>query len=341
MKNAREVRLKLVFGALCLGIGLVLLNTQGGLAGSSIPAYVESIDHAVAPVVTGRISEVKVKLGERVKAGQVLLTLEDRAVRLEHERVMSELAQLEADLSAQQSIQKGQLVEGVLRSSSALADESAARSEADSLKVELERVEKLRAEKLVDVATETAVRREYLAAAARVKVFERRRSQLPELYAAGGNTMQAQTDARVQPYREALKAKRASLAELDWQLAQYEVRSPVDGVVGMLVHPIGDVVAAGTEVVRVVRGREGHLVATVPEDRARDLTPGLALTVRASKGILSKRLVGHVVEVGPSVEQLPVRSWLSPQWPRWGRRAVIQVEGEVHWQAGERLYVQF
>jgi hypothetical protein len=48
-----------------------------------------------------------------------------------------------------------------------------------------------------------------------------------------------------------------------------------------------------------------------------------------------------VVEVGPSVEELPLRSWLSPQWPRWGRRAVIQVEGEAHFQAGERLYVEF
>ena len=153
--------------------------------------------------------------------------------------------------------------------------------------------------------------------------------------------MQAQTDARVQPYREALKAKRASLAELEWQLAQYEVRAPVDGIVALLVHPMGDVVAAGAEVVRVVRGRPGHLVATVPEERARGLTPGLALTVRASRGLLSQKLVGRVVEVGPSVEQLPVRSWLSPQWPRWGRRAVIQVEGEVQWQGGERLYVQF
>jgi len=342
MKNGRDVRLKLVFAALCLALGFWLLNAQGGLAGASVPAYVESIDHAVAPVVTGRIAEVRVKLGETVKAGQVLLTLEDKAVRLEHERVESELAQLEADLAAQESIQKGQLVEGVLRSSSALADESAARSQADSLKLELERVERLRADKLVDAATETTVRREYLAAAARVKVFEKRRTELPELYAANGRgTVKSQADARLQPYREALKAKRASLAELDWQLAQYEVKAPVDGIVGLLVHPIGDVVAAGTEVVRVVRGRPGHLVATVPEERARGLAPGLALTVRASRGLMSQKLVGHVVEVGPSVEQLPVRSWLSPQWPRWGRRAVIQVEGDVQWQAGERLYVQF
>ncbi len=342
MKNVREVRLKLVFAALCLALGFWLLNAQGGLAGASVPAYVESIDHAVAPVVTGRISEVRVKLGEAVKVGQVLLTLEDRAVRLEHARVESELAQLEADLAAQESIQKGQLVEGVLRSSSALADESAARSEADSLKLELERVERLRADKLVDATTETTVRREYLAAAARVKVFEKRRTQLPELYASNGpSVVQSQATARLQPYREALKAKRASLAELDWQLAQYEVKAPVDGIVGLLVHPVGDVVAAGTEVVRVVRGRPGHLVATVPEERARGLVPGIALTVRASRGLMSQKLVGHVVEVGPSVEQLPVRSWLSPQWPRWGRRAVIQVEGDVQWQAGERLYVQF
>ena len=341
MRNARDIRLKLIFAALCMGLGLTLLSEQGGLAGASVPAYVESVDHAVAPVVTGRIAEVRVRLGEQVKAGQVLLTLENESVKLELDRVLSEVAQLEAELAAQEQIQKGQLVEGVLRTSSAMADESAARAQAESLKVELERVERLRAEKLIDATAETNVRREYLAAAARVRVFEARRTQLPELYAKGSGTMQAQTDARVQPFREALKAKKASVAQLEFQLAQYEVRAPVDGVVGLLVHPRGDVVAAGTEVVRVVRGRPGHLVATVPEERARGLTPGLTLTVRASRGFMSQKLTGKVVEVGPSVEQLPVRSWLSPSWPRWGRRAVIQVEGDVQWQAGERLYVQF
>jgi hypothetical protein len=134
----------------------------------------------------------------------------------------------------------------------------------------------------------------------------------------------------VQPFREALKAgARRWLTRIT---LAYQVRAPVDGVVALLAHPIG--VVAATQVVRVA-------VATVPEERAGALTPGLALTVRASRGLLSKKLVGRVVEVGPSVEQLPVRSWLSPQWPRWGRRAVIQVEGEVSWQGGERLYVQF
>ena len=342
MKNQRDILLKLAFGLLLLSGGLFLLQDRGGLTGNSIPAYAESVEHAVAPVVTGRILSVEVKLGDVVKAGQALVTLDDRAIRLERERMQSELAQLQADLAAQSSIHKSVLLEGVLRSSSALADESAARSEADSLKVELERVEKLRAEKLVDVATETEVRRNYLAAAARVQVFERRRQQLPELYAnRGASGLNAQTDARVQPYREALKSKAAALAELEYQLEQYVLRAPVDGTVSLLVHPVGDVVSPGLEVLRVVRGRPGHLVATVPEDKARTLTPGLVLTVRASRGLWSEMRKGTVVEVGPSVEQLPLRSWLSPQWPRWGRRAVIEVEGESHFQAGERMYVQF
>ena len=115
----------------------------------------------------------------------------------------------------------------------------------------------------------------------------------------------------------------------------------VDGTVSLLVHPVGDVISSGVEVLRLVRGRPGHLVATVPEERARGLAPGLTLTVRASRGLWSEKIKGTVVEVGPSVEQLPLRSWLSPSWPRWGRRAVIKVEGDSHWQAGERLYVQF
>jgi multidrug resistance efflux pump len=341
VRNRRDIGLKLGFAVLFFCTGLFLLQDRGGLSGNSIPAYAESIEHAVAPVVTGRIMEVKVKLGDVVKAGDLLVTLDDRAVRLELQRMKSELSQLEAELTAQSSIHKTLVLDGILRSSSALADESAARSEAESLKSELERVERLRAEKLVDATTETEVRRNYLAAAARVQVFERRRVQLPDLYASRGQSqVDAQAETRVQPYREALKAKAAAIAELEFQLAQFEVRAPVDGTVSLLVHPIGDVVAAGVEVLRVVRGREGHLVATVPEERANGLSPGMVLAVRSSRGFWSEKSRGVVVEVGPSVEQLPLRSWLSPQWPRWGRRAVIQVEG-AHFHAGERLYVQF
>lgn len=342
MRNPRDITMKLVIAALFFAGGLYLLQDRGGLSGTAIPAYAESIEHAVAPVVSGRILTVNVQLGQVVKAGDVLFTLDDRAIRLERERAKNELTQLEADLNAQLAINRTQVVDATLRSSSALADESAARAEAQSLKTELERVERLRAEKLVDAATETEVRRNYLAAAARVQVFERRRAQMPELYSNKGNTqLDAQTEARVAPFREALKAKAAAIAQLDFQVEQFEVRAPVDGTVSLLVHPVGDVIASGVEVLRLVRGRPGHLVATVPEERARGLAPGLTLTVRASRGLWSEKTKGTVVEVGPSVEQLPLRSWLSPQWPRWGRRAVIKVEGEAHWQAGERLYVQF
>ncbi|MFT3712749.1 MAG: HlyD family efflux transporter periplasmic adaptor subunit [Archangium sp.] len=341
MRNPRDITFKLIFALGFFASAMFLIQDRGGLSGAAIPAYAESIEHAVAPVVTGRILTVNVLLGQEVKKGDVLFTLDDRAIRLERERMRSELSQLEADLNAQLAISRTQVVDATLRSSSALADESAARAEAQSLKTELERVERLRADKLVDAATETEVRRNYLAAAARVQVFERRRAQMPELYSNKSTQLDVQTDARVQPFREALKAKQAAIAQLDFEVEQYEIKAPVDGTVSLLVHPVGDVVASGVEVLRLVRGRRGHLVATVPEERAKNLTPGLKLTVRASRGLWSEKMSGTVIEVGPSVEQLPLRSWLSPQWPRWGRRAVIKVEGDSHWQAGERLYVQF
>jgi multidrug resistance efflux pump len=230
-----------------------------------------------------------------------------------------------------------------MRNSNVLADESAARSDAESLKVELERVEHLRAEKLIDATTVATVRREYQAAAARVKVFDARRAKMPEIYGAqdGRAQVAAQTEARVRPYREALKAKKAALAELDFRLAQHQLRAPVDGTVSLLTHQVGDVVPAGGEVLKLVRGRAGYVMATVPEERARSLRTGLTLTVRASRGLWSTSLRGTVVELGPSVEQLPERSWLAPQYPRWGRRATIQVEGGLKWKAGERLYVHF
>ncbi|MFO0595568.1 MAG: HlyD family efflux transporter periplasmic adaptor subunit [Myxococcaceae bacterium] len=341
MRNPRDISFKLVLAAVFFVGGYVLLQERGGLAGSSFPAYAESIDHMVAPMVQGRLVAVNVALGQKVKAGDVVAKLDDTAIRLARERAVSELGQLKADLDAQLAINKSQVVDTVIRSSSAVADEQAARAEADALKSELERMQKLLAEHLVDAATEQQVRRNYLAAAARVQVFERRRVSLPELYNGKGASADAQTEARVAPYREAIRAKEAAIAQLDFEMTQYEIRAPVDGTVSLLVHPVGDVVGPGIEVLRVVRGRKGHIVATIPEERARGLQPGLELEVRTSRGLWSEKRKGKVVEVGPAVEQLPLRSWLSPSWPRWGRRAVIDVEGDESWNAGDRLYVQF
>ena len=343
MNHKQEIGSKLVMAAVFLAAWGALVQAQGGLAATAVPAYAESIEHAVAPDITARVATVNVKLGDEVKAGQVLATLDDRALRLERDRANAELEQLSAELSAQDLISKDEVLWYSMRNSNVLADESAARSDAESLKVELERVEHLRAEKLIDATTVATVRREYQAAAARVKVFDARRAKMPEIYGAqdGRAQVAAQTEARVRPYREALKAKKAALAELDFRLAQHQLRAPVDGTVSLLTHQVGDVVPAGGEVLKLVRGRAGYVMATVPEERARSLRTGLTLTVRASRGLWSTSLRGTVVELGPSVEQLPERSWLAPQYPRWGRRATIQVEGGLKWKAGERLYVHF
>jgi len=163
----------------------------------------------------------------------------------------------------------------------------------------------------------------------------------PKRISLGGNSMGAHGGAKMLT-RLSHKLAFAALDMPVWRrYGEHVMRAPVDGTVSVLTRPVGDVVASGTEVLRLVRGRPGHLVATVPEERARGLKPGLELTVRASRGLWSQKFKGTVVEVGPSVEQLPLRSWLSPQWPRWGRRAVIEVKDATAWQAGERLHVQF
>lgn len=342
MNHKREIGFKLAMAAVFLAAWGALVQGRGGLAATAVPAYAESIEHAVAPEITARVATVNVKLGDEVKAGQVLATLDDRALRLERDRANAELEQLNAELSAQDLISKDEVLWYSMRNSNVLADESAARSDAESLKIELARLDRLRAERLIDATAEATVRREYQAAAARVRVFESRRAKMPEIYGPHGRPqVAAETEARVRPYREAIKAKKAALAELDFRLAQHQLRAPVDGTVSLLTHPVGDVVPAGGEVLKLVRGRAGYVMATVPEERARSLHTGLTLTVRSSRGLWSTPLRGTVVELGPSVEQLPERSWLAPQYPRWGRRAIIQVEGALKWKAGERLYVHF
>jgi multidrug resistance efflux pump len=331
----------LVVGTLTASAGLYLLKERGGLTGSSVPAYAEAIEHSIAPVVSARIVNVPVHLGSVVKAGDVLVSLDDRAVRLELSHLQRQVAQMEAELGAQSAIAKGQVIDNLVRSTNALADEQAARAELGTLKAEFERTERLWQDKLIDAATFTNAQRNFGAAQAKVQVFERRRVTAPDLYAGKNDRLDSMTDTRAAPFREAIKVKQAEMAQLEFSLEHYQLKAPVDGVVSLIVHHQGDVIGTGVEILKVVRSRHGYLTATVPEERAATLKPGLELTVRASRGLWSEKRIGKVVEVGPSVEQLPLRSWLSPQWPRWGRRATIAVEGENAWKAGERLYVQF
>ena len=104
---SRSEKLRLLVGKLPAGlfIGLALLGfwvlSRGMTLGSgSIIGYAEEQPHAVGPLQPGRLKEVRVTLGQAVKAGEVLAILDSRPLELKRARLQAELAQAKAQLLA-------------------------------------------------------------------------------------------------------------------------------------------------------------------------------------------------------------------------------------------------
>ena len=146
---------------------------------------------------------------------------------------------------------------------------------------------------------------------------------------AGWDTKKGGTDGhravveiRTAPLHEALNVKEAELAQIDLRLASLELRAPADGVVSAINRRPGEVLTAGEAAVVIVAHRPGVFEVFLPQNHAQAPEVGATVTL-GRPGILTQRAPGRVIEVAPTITELPVRLRLSPQVPIWGRRIVI------------------
>ncbi len=178
-----------------------------------------------------RVTSLDVDVGESVRQGQVLLTLD-------HRTLDSDLAQAEAALREAEA-------------GAALARSNLARGE-------------------------RLVADQYISA-----------GQLDELRAA-----RTQAEARVGTARAARDAAslRRSFADL---------RAPADGIISRRLVQPGQVVAAGTELLRLIRDGRLEWRAELPAEQLRDIEPGDRIELRTREGAT---VTGTVRAVAPGVD---------------------------------------
>jgi membrane fusion protein, multidrug efflux system len=181
------------------GLRVMTLQAEGqALEAVALDAVVEAVRHTtVSAQVAGAVSAVHVKAGDRVKAGQALLRLDARAAQ---QGLTGTQAQVEAAQAA--------------------------------LKVatqELERQERLLAQKYISQAAHDKARSQFEAAQAQLK-------------AAQANTQVAQT-----------------------QLGFYTVQAPYDGIVSEVPVSLGDMAMPGRPLVTVHDPRAMRISAAVPQ----------------------------------------------------------------------------
>jgi HlyD family secretion protein len=242
---------------------------------------------AHAPAAT-TVRRVLVRAGDRVRAGQMLLQLDDAEARAETAKALARLKAAEADLH---SIQAGGTHEEVLITQSELVK---ARTELDAAKRNLSAMQQLEQRGAASPAEVEDADNRLMRAQAQVSLLQQKetsRYSRPEV---------------VKVKAEHEEASTAYLAAQD-TLQRSNVRSPRDGIVYSLPVAVGAYVNPGDLLVQVADLRQVQVIGYVDEPEIGRLVSGLKVTVTWD-ALPGRAWQGTVTRVPTTVTQLGTRS---------------------------------
>lgn len=312
------------------GLGfLVLTHGKGlGTSGNAV-AYVEAVHYSVSPIALGRVDKLLVRVGQKVKAGEVLAVMDDRDLQAARDKAVLQLSQLEAAVVASTQDEEFQVTRSELWVLKARADERGDRAELAQISERMKRLDSLLDNQMIPAAQAELAREKQQELAARVETFDQAKNRgqagLGQVGAGNHDHLRA-VDAHVEPVRRAVEVQKAAVRQLDLQIEQLTLHAPIDGLVTTITHRPGEIVPAGMEIVSLVNARPGVLIAQLSEGMAARAALGQGVAVR-SKELLSRSLHGHIIELAPEVDEMLPRARPSPGIAAWGRRATVQLDG--------------
>ncbi len=205
-----------------------------------VSGQVETTDVRLAPVVGGRLLELHVAEGDRVKAGDLIARLDTADAELALARARAERAQAEAQLRL---LRAGARVEDVRQAeaqlASAQADARAAAAEVKAAETDLERFEGLLARNSgSQKQRDDAVTRRDVAAARQKAAEDHVRAARQTLARLRAGARPEEIDAA----RAHVAAAQAQIATLQKAVADATLTAPVGGVITEKLSEVGELV---------------------------------------------------------------------------------------------------
>jgi HlyD family secretion protein len=253
-------------------------------AAGQVQGLVDAREYRVASKVTGRLAAVHVSEGQRVKAGDLLATIDSPEVAAKEMQVAG------AVMAARSQAEKA---EAGARRTDILAAEAQwkrAAAAAELARVTFERVDRLANEGVVAGQKRDEARTNSVAAAEAER-------------AARAQYDAALEGARAEDRRAALgQAEQAEGAAAEVAAARAETRvlAPADGEVGRRLAQPGEIVGAGFPVLLLTEVQAPWVTVTLREDEMAGLKPGreLAGRIPALSGQLARFRVSFIAPAG-------------------------------------------
>ena len=256
--------------AVVLGVGAWACSSLSGNSNteSTNDAYVDADFTLVAPRVSGQISDVFVKDNQSVKAGQLLVRIDDRDFK-------AALMSAEADVTAARASVANYDAE-IARQPS-LVEQARATLKADDASIGFARANAARYQNLSDAGAGTAEEQQHAS------------STLAEQLAqeAHDGAVLASTEQNLsilQTQRDkaagALARAEAALDQAQLNLSYTEIHAPVDGKVGRRSVRVGAFVTPGAPLLAIVPLSDAYVVANFQENQITHMRPGERVRIK-------------------------------------------------------------
>jgi membrane fusion protein, multidrug efflux system len=264
----KRSRSRLLFGVIaflavaCGGVYGRYWYMVGRFIESTNNAYLRADQVAMAPRVSGQVSEIYVKDNEEVAAGQPLLKIDPRRYEMTMRQAKATVDARQADVAKSEADLRQQ--DAVI--AQAEADVRTAQANSDLAGKEFERASALVvrgfATQQKNEQTESALAQARSTVSLKQAVYDAARQQVATLKA-----QLAQAQAQLAAARENL-----SQAEID--LNDTVLRSPIAGRIGDRTVQLGQFAQPGTRLLTIVPTQQMYLVANFKETQLQHMRPG-------------------------------------------------------------------
>ena len=266
-----------------------------------VSGHVEATEVHVSSEIGGRLLELRVDEGDRVKSGDVLARVDTRDTALQIQRARAERARAVAQLHL---LEAGSRIEDVRQ---AEAQVDAAQAEAMAIEADLKAAQ-LDLERLEALLKANAIaQKDRDDAKTRVDATrERLRSAGERVRAARENVTRLKKGARpeeIEAARAQVAVADAQIALLDKALSDAQLLAPVSGVVTQKLVDAGEIVMRGTPIVVVTDLDNAWANLFVPEPMVPRVKLGQPAKVVTDAG--GEGLSGKVTFVSPKAEFTP------------------------------------
>lgn len=281
----------LLFGSLVLVGALAILYAWGlppfrPASQTTDNAYVRGQTTIIAPQVGGYVTEVLVQDFERVKAGQLLVRIDDRIYRERVAQGAASVAAQSANLdNSAQSLRSAEAQVRLQDAATASARAQFARAQADMRRVN----------ELVDAGSVSLRERDQTLAALRQAEAAVRQAEAQRAIAAEQLRSVGVGRGGLEAGVANAKAQR-ELAGIDLQNSA--IRAPRDGRLSEVSVRVGQLVSPGTQLMYLVPERH-WVVANFKEAQTANIRVGQSATLRID-ALGGAKLKGHVERIAPA-----------------------------------------